>query len=1127
MPGNATDIRRGARPDWWASRILARGGVQGAVKFWTKRRDAAEAGRGVARAALEGASRVEILREAICELRAEDTADRLGVWLAGDHEDRETGPAEGVNVNKEAARDRRGLPAPPLGAGWRGVTWDRETEAPPAEWEQMSAEAPIPREVLLGARAVAQKLPPGTSGTVLISILVGMQRVLWVPIASRGGILGVILCAARAPGQELPGAAASRLAAELALQLAWKEERAVARERHADLAVARRLHAELNAQGKADAALAGLTDSIVDSSAPGGLGAVFASIGVLADTPGTEPAAAALACSKAHGGASSSNGTDASVAASGDTTLEANPLEANPLEATGGVFRLAFHWKSGDADSLHIAEGPELEQTWQEALRTRRTTGMEPRPVSMHTPIARIVAVPIQTEGVLRGVLLVGLARRDASLAVLERLEYRALLAGVAIARQKRERQEGQTARRQRAQLAAARESLFVLDDRGWVADLSAAADELLRETSGGAEERPTSPSDFGVGEPFSQLFGAGERSAVEEWLRRDGEAARGDWNAGEEDLEAGLRTGLRVRLRRGLSISAGHSVVALDRVAEPQRSAEQGDAEQTLQGVIEWLEEGVVLFDARGQVRACNTRFEQLAGPAAGTSAKGATLEELIARMQGQAGDPATFAARWRELARAGEGGVRDELRMTQPTPRILERAARPVLDAAGRKLGRVEIYRDLTAQRVFQSQLLQTEKLAALGQMITGVAHELSNPLTSILGYAQRLLLREDPSGGLPEVRQIFQEAERAGGILRQLLFSARETPPERRRVALNQVVMRSMELQRFSMTAEKVRVQLDLDPSLPMVMGDAAQLQQVLMNLVGNARQAIQQHGRGGWICVRTRQTPERRVQLNVEDDGPGVPQSILARIFDPFFTTKAAGVGTGLGLSIVLSIVREARRTRERTSRTGRWRSFFHRTAGGGRPSRHAGGAPESPRGGIRSRERRRHRGLGDNHRRGCHAQFSRRPGARAKVRVLVVEDEPTVARLIADVLHDEGFVVDVLLDGREALERVAEETFDLVICDMKMPGLDGQHFFQSLAESGNPLQHSFLFVTGDVIAPARQAFLERSGLPHLAKPFRMEELTARVHQVLDDSAHPRAHAKALSATSGAQENSARK
>ena len=286
--------------------------------------------------------------------------------------------------------------------------------------------------------------------------------------------------------------------------------------------------------------------------------------------------------------------------------------------------------------------------------------------------------------------------------------------------------------------------------------------------------------------------------------------------------------------------------------------------------------------------------------------------------------------------------------------------------------------------------------------------------------------------------------------------------------------------------------------------MVMGDAAQLQQVLMNLVGNARQAIQQHGRGGWICVRTRQTPERRVQLNVEDDGPGVPQSILARIFDPFFTTKAAGVGTGLGLSIVLSIVREARRTRERTSRTGRWRSFFHRTAGGGRPSRHAGGAPESPRGGIRSRERRRHRGLGDNHRRGCHAQFSRRPGARAKVRVLVVEDEPTVARLIADVLHDEGFVVDVLLDGREALERVAEETFDLVICDMKMPGLDGQHFFQSLAESGNPLQHSFLFVTGDVIAPARQAFLERSGLPHLAKPFRMEELTARVHQVLDDS-----------------------
>src|SRR5262249_49716637 len=148
-------------------------------------------------------------------------------------------------------------------------------------------------------------------------------------------------------------------------------------------------------------------------------------------------------------------------------------------------------------------------------------------------------------------------------------------------------------------------------------------------------------------------------------------------------------------------------------------------------------------------------------------------------------------------------DGGVREELQMLRPVPRVLERSARPILDSVGR-LGRVEIYRDLTAQRVFQSKLLQTEKLAALGQMLTGVAHELSNPLTTILGYAQRLLTRKDAAGQSEEARQIYQESERASRILRQLLMHARETPPERRTLSLNQIVQRAMELRRFSLAA-----------------------------------------------------------------------------------------------------------------------------------------------------------------------------------------------------------------------------------------------------------------------------------------------------------------------------------
>ena len=1116
--------------------------------------------KGIARAALEGASLQEILREALQELRAEGGAERLGIWMTAAHLGPEDARAEGHALGGATSHEGEG---PPVGASWRGVAWDRDGRTGPREWEQLSPEAPIPREVLQGARAVEQQLRPGGS-SILINILIGMRRARWTPITGRGLVFGVILCATREKFRAFPDTACSRLAAELALVLAWKDERTVARQRYADLSLARRLHAELDAQGQPDAVLAWLADSMVarnlsargtvHSGANGRLGAAFVSIGVLASAAPEVPARAPANLSHATVEASQNAANPApnlsdKVAAAGAANIAANTRQAAPSIATSvnptsgspdAGFTIDFHWKSGDPDWLRVAEGPTLTGTWQEALRTRHTTGIAPQLMWMPSPVARIVAVPISAEGELCGVLLAGLPRAEASLASLERLEYRAMLAGLAIARQKRERREALAVERQRVQLAASHELLFVLDDAGRVAGLSAAAAELLRET-----RAPRTTTDVpltaegSATENFAKLFCPADRAAVAAWLRPDALALGGARNTDVDELEAELPGGHRVRLRQGLPTASGSAVVALERLAAPQHTGEDSATEQTLQGVIEWLEEGVVLFDAKGRVRTSNTRFAQFAGLGFGESAKGATLEELLARMSGLAADPAVFAERWRALARGSEGGVRDELRMAQPMPRILERASRPVLDAAGRKLGRVEIYRDLTAQRVFQSQLLQTEKLSALGQMITGVAHELSNPLTSILGYAQRLLLREDATGRTAEVRQIFLEAERAGGILRQLLFSAREAPAERRRVALNQVVMRSMELQRFSMAAEKTRFELDLDPALPMVMGDPAQLQQVLMNLLGNARQAIQQQGRGGSIRVRTRQTAEQRVQLTVEDDGPGVPQGILARIFDPFFTTKAAGVGTGLGLSIVLNIVREHGGTVNvlRGAEGGaifslefplaegqvnvfaaapeapaKDRGVLHEPGHGAAPvparsstpAWSARGTPTSPA-----------------------APMTTSRGAQGKARVLVVEDEPTVARLIADVLQDENFLVEVLLDGREALDRAAQESFDLVICDMKMPGLDGQHFYRRLAETGNPLRHSFLFVTGDVIAPATQAFLERNGLPHLAKPFRVEELTARVHQVLDDSARQSAAAKVLSANSASRENAAGK
>jgi two-component system, cell cycle sensor histidine kinase and response regulator CckA len=238
------------------------------------------------------------------------------------------------------------------------------------------------------------------------------------------------------------------------------------------------------------------------------------------------------------------------------------------------------------------------------------------------------------------------------------------------------------------------------------------------------------------------------------------------------------------------------------------------------------------------------------------------------------------------------------------------------------------------------------------------------------------------------------------------------------------------------------------------------------------------------------------------LQVIDDGPGIPQAILARIFDPFFTTKPAGVGTGLGLAIVLSVVRE-HGAQVSVSSPPDGGSVFTvelpvEAESSVEPGRHflEEGEQMLPVSQVSAGSKDRPQTL---------PRAVPQPAPRSNhrgTRVLVVEDEPTVARLIADVLEDEGLHVDVLLDGREALDRAGREPFDLVICDMKMPGLDGQNFYQSLARARNPLQERFLFVTNDVIAQQTQEFLERNRLPHVAKPFRVEELTEKVFSLLD-------------------------
>jgi signal transduction histidine kinase/CheY-like chemotaxis protein len=1011
---------------------------------WRKKQDEDRSWQGPARAGLAGAPRAEIMREAIHALSRDGSADRVGVWLEQDS------PAA---VNGHAA------------ACLRGMIWEAHGEDTPEEWEKLSLEPPLPQELLASGKSVDQELD-ASQHRPMIGPLVGLRHALWTPIEGKGHLHGVLLTGSRRKLPSMPRDLAESVAAELALALELEREQRLARERQADVRLSKQILGDLSGATSADTILSKLVASCTeDSTAAFGAGATFAVLGHF-------PA-------KARG------------------TVEAAAME--------------FAWESGDTVFTGAVEREPLASLWRAAIEARQVQGAEPPASWSKDGLARLVAIPLLSADETLGVLVAGVSQKTSSLGTLERLELRASLAVCVLERRRRRAEQNRRSARRHALLEFSPEPTVLLDARGNISSMNRSARILLEETRGERtpestrEQNPQpSPKDpnWALGGRFACLFCAREQPRIEEWTSRALAGERDSSIEFPELCEVELGNGIHVRLHAPVFAGEDLAAVVFAPAAADEAVQQRSRSAAELHHVLEWVEEGILLFGADHSIRAMNTRFAQIAGLSPAEAAASTTLENLIGHFAERAAEPENFAKRWRELARGAEGGSREELQLSRPVPRVLERSVRPVLDQAGHRLGRVEIYRDLTAQRVFQAKLLQTEKLAALGQMVTGIAHELSNPLTSILGYSQRLLVRKDLAGSTEEARQIYEEAERASTILRQLLLSAREARPERKRVALNQVVQRAMDLQRFGSASEKIRIELDLDPTLPFVTGDSGQLQQVLMNLIGNARQAIVQAGRAGTIRLRTARNGDRRTILQVIDDGPGIPQAILARIFDPFFTTKPAGVGTGLGLAIVLSVVREhggqvsvssppdggsaftvelpveaesshepGRRFLERNEQVP---PVHQESAGrGNRPQPLPLALPQTA-------PRSNHRGT----------------------RVLVVEDEPTVARLIADVLEDEGLHVDVLLDGREALDRAGREPFDLVICDMKMPGLDGQHFYLSLARAQNPLHERFLFVTGDVIAQQTQDFLERNRLPHVAKPFRVEELTEKVFSLLD-------------------------
>jgi two-component system NtrC family sensor kinase len=431
-------------------------------------------------------------------------------------------------------------------------------------------------------------------------------------------------------------------------------------------------------------------------------------------------------------------------------------------------------------------------------------------------------------------------------------------------------------------------------------------------------------------------------------------------------------------------------------------------------------------------------------------------------------------------------------------PASSNTQRRSRPLIRGDDRRRV-VRIMSDITEQRRLEEQLIQSEKLAALGELISGVAHELNNPLTTVTGYAQ--LLQDDPSIPLAARRQIehiYEDASRAARIVSNLLSFVRREDTRRDFIDVNEALRALGQMLSYQMQTENVRLAFEYSNDLPQVVGDSHQLQQVFLNVINNAQQALHAWRGGGTISLETKSVPVSGapgILISIRDNGPGIAPEHLRRLFDPFWTTKQAGEGTGLGMSISLGIISRHGGRIWAESTLGHGAQFFIELPGapeGERPPSEPTAEASSTRFAAQEATPQ------DQEKVSRQVDDEMETGAQ----ILVVDDEEPVIFLMSEILGLDDHEITAAFNGGEALALLQERDFDLIISDVRMPAIGGPTFFEILQTTRPDLLPRVVFVTGDTMSRSTQEFLQRAGRPMLAKPFGPDRLRALVREQLE-------------------------
>ncbi len=383
------------------------------------------------------------------------------------------------------------------------------------------------------------------------------------------------------------------------------------------------------------------------------------------------------------------------------------------------------------------------------------------------------------------------------------------------------------------------------------------------------------------------------------------------------------------------------------------------------------------------------------------------------------------------------------------------------------GQVEGLLVTFDEITEWKRRQLQVMEASRLVSVGEMAAGIAHEINNPLAAVMGFAQLVLRRELEPSVRQDLEKILAEAQRASKIVANLQSFARRHKPRKQYTDLVATLRRILEFRSYEFRVSNIQAVLNVADNVPSTMADEHQMEQVFLNIITNAEQFMTDAHGGGQLTVDVARAGDR-LCISFSDNGPGIAPEHLAKIFDPFFTTKDVGRGTGLGLSICYGIVHEHGGTIRAESKPGQGATFILELPIIGPPPGQEVSAP-----------------------------LTRAP---RRLRALVVDDEPAVSELLARFLAEDGHVVDIATSGDEVITRSDLGKYDVILLDVKMPGVKGTQIFDYIRQLPGNAASRVLFVTGDTTDMTTQDFIAATGSPMLAKPFTLEELRASVQRI---------------------------